>query len=669
MKKYVLKKKTAAVKNYTIDYKEELNPQQYKAVTNIEGPQLVIAGAGSGKTRTLIFRVAYLVENNIDPHSILLLTFTRKSAQEMMKRAAMVLDERCRRVAGGTFHSFGNLLLRKYALTIGMVPNFTIVDRSDAEDILQIIRTQLELNKKDRRFPKKGTLMNIISKAINKCAPLEEIVFEDYPQFEDDCEDIYKVAKLYQEFKFQKQVMDYDDLLVRLRDLLKNSEETRKTVSNAYKYIMVDEYQDTNRLQAEIALLLASEHSNILAVGDDSQSIYSFRGANFRNIMDFPQLFPGTEITTLEQNYRSTQPILALTNAIIENASEKYSKTLFSEIEGTEKPAFIDAVDEEEQSIFIAQRVLELREEGISLDRIAVLFRAGWHSNELELELKNKNIPYVKYGGIKFADAAHVKDTMAYLRVLYNVFDEIAWLRILLLLEGIGPATASKIIAKVLEGGGEFAGLIAPEFAKKKYYSRLQDLHSLLSRLSGSIMSPTLQLEAISEYYQPIFELRYDDYRRRARDLDSLLRISERYPALQQMLTDMALEPPDTSQLDVDGTDKENEQLVLSTIHSSKGLEWHTVFVIHLVEGFFPSSYAVESEEQLEEERRLFYVAATRAERNLYLLSPELESKRWSSFSEPGMIFSQPSQFIEEIHNFEDLTETWALDFEDEDPF
>jgi DNA helicase-2/ATP-dependent DNA helicase PcrA len=447
---------------------------------------------------------------------------------------------------------------------------------------------------------------------------------------------------------------------------LETNEEVRKKISNTYKYIMVDEYQDTNKLQAEISVLLASEHHNILVVGDDSQSIYSFRGANFRNIMDFPKYFPDAKITTLEQNYRSTRPILELTNAIIEQAKEKYSKVLFSEIEGEEKPIYIDTLDEQEQAAFISQRVLELREEGVPLSRIAVLFRASWHANELEVELKSSNIPYVKYGGLKFAEAAHVKDVLVYIRVLHNVFDEIAWLRLLLLIEGIGPASASKIITKIIQSGGDLGKLISPDFAKKKFYEELRGLHTVLSRLMGSRTNPGAKLEAVIDYYIPLFELKYDDYLRRREDLESLLRISQRYSTLEQMLTDMALEPPQSSQIGMEPSAKEDERLVLSTIHSAKGLEWHSVFVIHLVDGYFPVVQAMGNEEELEEERRLFYVAATRAQKNLYLITPELEARSWSFFDQAGMVFSDPSRFISEIPNFYQLTETWAMDLEDE---
>jgi DNA helicase II / ATP-dependent DNA helicase PcrA len=670
MKKYTLKRHNDEQKrHFVIDYKAELNPQQLEAVINIDGPHLVIAGSGSGKTRTLIFRVAYLVENNIPPQAILLLTFTRKASQEMMRRAATILDERCKNVSGGTFHSFANYILRKYALQLKIYPNYSIVDRGDAEDIINLIRSDMGLNKKERRFPRKSTLTDIISKAVNKRIPIDEVVLDDYPHYKRDIDEILAIAEKYRGFKKEKMVMDYDDLLVNLKILLETDEESRKKICSSYRYIMVDEYQDTNKLQAEIAALLASEHHNILVVGDDAQSIYSFRGANFRNIMDFPKLFPEARITTLEQNYRSTRPILDLTNAIIEQAKEKYSKELFSQIEGEEKPVYIDAVDEHEQAAFIAQRVLELREEEIPLSRIAVLFRASWHANELEVELKSRNIPYVKYGGLKFAEAAHIKDVLSYMRVLHNILDEIAWLRVLLLIEGIGAATAAKIVEKVFQSGGDLAALLATDFDKKKFSSELRKLHAVLARLVGSSLTPAEKLQVVLEYYSPLFESKYDDYRRRLEDLESLLRISERYSSLEQMLTEMALEPPNTTQTGVEPADREEEKLVLSTIHSAKGLEWHTVFIIHLVDGYFPSDRSVEDETDLEEERRLFYVAATRAEKNLYLITPELETRSWSSYEPSGIVFSRPSRFIEEIPGFEQLTETWTLEPEDYDPF
>jgi len=670
MKKYTIKKPIPETKKkFAIDYKGELNPQQLQAVTNIKGPQLVIAGAGTGKTRTLIYRVAYLVESDIAPESILLLTFTRKAAQNMMRRAASMLDQRCKKVSGGTFHSFANFILRKYAAVIHMHPNFSILDRGDAEDVIQLIRTQLELNKKKRRFPRKHTIMDVISKAINKSTSIEKVMEEEYPNFMEEIGDVKKIAQNYQEFKQQKQVMDYDDLLINLKKLLEENERIRKKISNTYYYIMVDEYQDTNRLQAEIALLLASQHGNIMAVGDDSQSIYSFRGANFRNIMDFPKLFPSLVINTLEQNYRSTRPILNLTNAIIENAAEKYSKVLFSNIKDGGKPVYIMAKNDEEQGLFICQRILELNDEGIPLNQMAVLFRAAWHSNELEVELKNKNIPYVKFGGLKFAETAHIKDMLSFLRIIHNIFDEIAWLRVLMLMEGIGPKSAAYITTQVVQAGGDPRALISADFVPKKYYSNLKNLQALLSRLRDSEIAPAEKLEAVLKYYLPLFKIKYDDSQRRMKDFDSLLRISQRYKSLQSLLTDLALEPLESTQVGVEPSDKDKEHLVLSTIHSAKGLEWHTVFIIHLVDGYFPSTFSIEEKELLEEERRLMYVAATRAKKNLFLITPHLESRSWQQFQPSGFVFSKPSRFLAELSQFKDLTESWALDVEEEAPF
>jgi len=393
MKKYTLKKVKIIKKDYKIKYEEELNEKQLEAVKTLEGPLLVIAGAGSGKTRTLIYRVARLVEEGIKPENILLLTFTRKASQEMLRRASLLLDKRCGKIAGGTFHSFGNIILRKYAKLLGFRNNFTILDRSDAEDVLNLLRTRLGYNKKKTRFPRKQTILKVISNAINKSTSIGDILSEEYPHFMDNLPEIEYMAKEYKIYKKEHSLMDYDDLLVYLKILLEQNEGVKEKLSEYYKYIMIDEYQDTNRLQAETGRLLAFRHNNIMAVGDDSQSIYSFRGANFRNIMDFPKIFPGAKIITIEENYRSTQPVLDLTNNIIKHAKEKYSKTLFTKNEGTGKPVFITAQNENYQSAFIVQRVLELREEGIPLNQIAVLFRSGWHSNELEIELAAGNIP------------------------------------------------------------------------------------------------------------------------------------------------------------------------------------------------------------------------------------------------------------------------------------
>ncbi|MBU1615330.1 ATP-dependent helicase, partial [bacterium] len=594
--------------SFKIRYEDRLNEAQLKAVEIDRGSVLVIAGAGSGKTRTLVYRVARLVEQGTDAKQILLLTFTRRAAASMLKMASLLLDERCQKVSGGTFHSFANATLRRYADLVGFNRNFTILDRSDSEDVINLIRTRLGLHKGEVRFPRKRAILNVISKSINKGCLLEEVLEEDYPQFMEILDIIEKIRQEYREYKRTKSLLDYDDLLVYLKVLLEENDDLRAKLSNFYRYIMIDEYQDTNKLQAKIACLLASEHQNIMVVGDDSQSIYSFRGANFRNIMDFPKIFSRAKIITLEQNYRSTQPILNLTNEIIRYAKEKYSKTLFTEKEGDQKPLFIQIPNENYQSRFIVRKVLELREEGKPLDSIAILFRAGWHSNDLEIELASHNIPFVKHGGLKFMEAAHIKDVIAYLRVVFNPLDSVSWLRILLLIEGIGPKIAGEIILNIVdhEKGLEF--LKGNRFKGKKYHQDLNRLFSTLSKIQSKEIKPTEQVGILLKFYRPYLEQKYDDFNRRINDLDSLARIAERYNKLERFLSDITLEPLEIGQVDA-GT-KEEERLVLSTIHSAKGLEWQTVFIIFCIDGYLPSFRSLDSEEDVEEERRLLYVAA-----------------------------------------------------------
>jgi len=661
MKKFILKTTKKQKDNYSIDYRSELNEQQYNAVTSINGPQLIIAGAGTGKTRTLVYRVAYLVENGVKPESILLMTFTRKSAQEMMKRASNILDERCNRVAGGTFHSFSNYILRKYAELIDYSNNFTVIDRADSESLIGYIISNLGFNKKERRFPRKRTVLNIISKSINTTYSVSEILEKEYPQFMEEEKEIIDIGKQYTHGKKIRNLMDYDDLLTNMVKLLTENENIRRKLSNTYKYVMIDEYQDTNHIQALYASLIASEHENIMVVGDDAQSIYSFRGANFRNIMDFPIIFPKTELHTIEQNYRSTQPILDLTNQVIENAEEKYSKELFTDIEGIEKPIFIVPKDKFEQARFICQKVLELRNDGIELRNVGVLFRAGFHSNELEIELNEQNIPFVKFGGIKFIEAAHIKDVIAILRVTYNQADAIAWIRLLQLINGIGAKTADNLVNEILVNEQGIKALISDSLKGKKFYSDLQSLYNLLDQILETDDEPITMFPKIFEFYSPLIKQKYDDYKKRELDLQSLLEISDRYSSTEKFLTDMSLEPPETSQVKAVATDKDDENLILSTVHSAKGLEWHTVFVIQLLDGFFPSSYSLESPESIEEERRLFYVACTRAKKNLFLLSPNFSFSRFSSES---FSYSEPSRFITEIEPFDDLTERWELTFD-----
>ena len=423
--------------NFRIPYKTQLNASQYEATTTTEGPLLVIAGAGSGKTRTLTYLVARLVEAGVPPSAILLLTFTRKAAQQMLERATELLDNRCGKVAGGTFHSFGNTILRKYASHMGLNPAFAIMDRVDAEAAISLLRKESMAGRRQRSFPRKHTLANIFSRAVNKMTTIEDVVYEDYSHLSSDMEAMVAIFQVYQDYKREHQMLDFDDLLVYLQQLLKTRAELRDRISSSFRYIMVDEYQDTNKIQAEILYLLTGAHQNIMVVGDDSQSIYAFRGANFKNIMQFPNMFPGTRVITLEENYRSVQPILNLTNVIIDAATEKYSKTLFTRRSGGSTPVLVRAMDENSQSLYVVRKIQDLIDQGVALNRIAVLFRAGFHSFDLEIELNREQLPFIKVGGFRFVESAHIKDVLAHLRVIANPDDRINWYRILLL---IAPA-------------------------------------------------------------------------------------------------------------------------------------------------------------------------------------------------------------------------------------
>lgn len=657
-KRYTLKKlHPVAPPSLAIDYEHELNEAQYAAATTLQGPVLVIAGAGSGKTRTLIYRMARLIESGVPPQAILLLTFTRKAAQEMLRRAAILMDSRCEQVAGGTFHSVGNLILRRYAGMTGLDPSYTILDRTDSEDVINLLRNVLGLNERARRFPKKQTIAEIFSKTVNKSLSLEEVILLDYAHFAEHLEDLHKLYEAYGQYKRQKGLLDYDDLLLQLRDLLRDDPKINRQLSETYQYIMVDEYQDTNRIQAEIVQLMARHHDNVMVVGDDSQSIYSFRGAYFRNIMDFPQQFPGTRIFTLEENYRSTQPILDLSNAVISQAEEKYPKRLFTRKAEGPPPALIRSEDERAQSRFVCQKILELDEEGVPLDEIAVLFRSSYLSFDLEVELARHNIPYVKRGGFKFMETAHVKDVLSHLRILANPRDSVSWNRLLLLIDGIGPRTSQSIIGSALECITHRKNVLEglQPFCRGHTYSRgVADLYGLLEKLQEGGMSPAEQMGWVCHYYQPLLKERFDDYPKRTKDLEHLQTLAERYQDTPTLLSDLALEPPNESVSDVSPAEEEAQRLILSTIHSAKGLEWHTVFILCALDGRLPSMHSLMSEEELEEERRLLYVAMTRAKQNLLITYPVKLFDRAS-----GSVLSKPSRFIEEVD--ERLLETWTL--------
>ncbi|MGH7769074.1 MAG: ATP-dependent helicase [Candidatus Binatia bacterium] len=653
-RKYVLKRSDLPSGSISgIDYRKELNEAQYEAATAVDGPVLVIAGAGTGKTRTLVYRVARLIDLRIDPRTILLLTFTRRAAEEMLRRASLLIDNRCDKVAGGTFHSFANTVLRHYGRKIELMPSFTIMDRPDSEDVVQLLRTELGLNTKEKRFPRKQTVAEIYSMALNKQWTIPDLIERDYPHLYEYLEDLLRLYERYVDYKKTRGLLDYDDLLIKLKELLSGDEQVRRRLSETSRDIMVDEYQDTNRLQADIVRLLAAAHDNVMVVGDDAQSIYSFRGANFRNIMDFPKDFPGARIISLEENYRSAQPILNFTNEIISRASEKYEKRLFTSKREGDTPLLVQAESEQMQSRFVCQKILELREEGVPLWDMAVLFRSSFHSFDLEIELTRHNIPFVKRGGFQFMETAHIKDVLAHLRILANPQDAISWGRVLSLLEGVGSQASQKIIKWLMDGANPRERLRSFE-AKGKVAHGLRTLAQVLEVCSEA-QRPAENTQYLMQYYVPILKRNHpEDYPKRLRDLEHFQGMTERYRSLERLLTDMALEPPTDSVDEVLAVDPDEGPLVLSTIHSAKGLEWHSVFIIWVLEGRFPSYYNINTAEELEEERRLLYVAATRAKENLFASYPIKIFDRGL-----GTVLSRPSQFIEGIS--EELLEPVTL--------
>ncbi len=613
------------------DVLASLNSAQYDAVTHGDSPLLIVAGAGTGKTTTLAHRVAWHISNGHDPRRILLLTFTRRAAQEMTRRVDGIL-RRLRgdgarlpgggAVWGGTFHAMGARLLRLHGASISLDPAFTILDRGDSEDLMGVVRSQLGLTRTDRRFPQKGTCMDIYSRAVNSQRPLGEVLRSSFPWCLEHEEDLRRLCAEYVERKLATGVLDYDDILLYWLGLLEDPAAGAE-VRKRFDHVLVDEYQDTNALQARIVALLRPDGTGVTVVGDDAQSIYSFRAADVRNILDFPALFPKVEVLPLEQNYRSTQPILDATNRVIALASERHEKNLWTARAGGETPSVVTCHDEDEQTDFVIRRVLELRESGVLLKAQAVLFRATHHSLPLELELQRRNIPYRKYGGLKFTETAHVKDLGAILRLAENPRDLSAGLRVLTLLPGVGPTTAQRLMDSLAEAGGDFltwADLPAPAPAAKFAWASLVSL--MISLTSPEPMDLPAQVHAVREVYAPLMERRYDNATARLRDLEQIERLAARFDDRLTLLADMALDPPAWAEELAGPPVLDEDYLILSTVHSAKGLEWDAVYVLHAADGNFPSDMATGSVEEIEEERRLFYVACTRAKDWLYVCFP-----------------------------------------------
>ncbi len=638
---------------FSINYKEELNKTQFEAASAVKGSYLVIAGAGTGKTRTLVYRVSRLIEMGYAPESILLLTFTRKAAREMMDRATKLLDSRCSKINGGTFHSFANLTLRRYGKAIGLKPNYTILDQGDSEDVINLIRGKMDVAKLKKRFPNKRTILKVISLSINTSRTVNTIIAEEYPHFIEQIDKVLEIKTKYIQYKSVNSLLDYDDLLLSLLKLLTSKGDVANQLLSSINFIMVDEYQDTNKIQADIVKALSTFNSNVMVVGDDSQSIYSFRGADFKNIMNFPNLFRNSKLIKLEENYRSTKEILSLANHLLEFAVEKYPKELFTNISDGELPAIISASNDNMQSRFIVERILELLEDGISIGDIAVLFRSAYHSFNLEIELNKAHIPFVKIGGLKFIETAHIKDSLAFVRIAMNTKDLISWYRVLLLHEGIGPKRAQLILEEISN-----MDFLSSDFSKlkgEKLFAKVIPLFNLVSSLiTDRYKLPYDKLELIYKYYDSIFEKKYDDFNKRRKDLEALNNIASNYDNTTTFLSDMVLEPPRDAVGEID-EDKDDEQLIISTIHSAKGLEWHSVFIMHAADGFFPSAQSFDKQATIEEERRLMYVAVTRAKRNLFISYPT------SIFSKHnGYTFTSPSRFIANLPDT--LAEEWMIE-------
>ncbi|MCE5269369.1 MAG: ATP-dependent helicase [Planctomycetaceae bacterium] len=622
-----------------------LNSQQRTAATHGEGPLLIVAGAGTGKTATLVHRVAWLIAGGVDPSRILLLTFTRRAAAEMLRRAEILLHRLghpgAGRVWGGTYHAIATRLLHRYGKAIGLPPDFAVHDRADSEDLMNVVRTDLNLAKTDKRFPKKGTCMAIYSRAVNAREKLESVLENHFPWCEDWREELKLLFNGYVDRKEAAGVLDYDDLLLYWHALLNDEAasaesprlqpgplpkgEGKKRVGDVvrglFDCILIDEFQDTNTLQAEILYALSPEGKGLTVVGDDAQSIYAFRAATVRNILDFPKHYPGATIVTLEQNYRSTEPILDATNQVIALARERYTKNLWSERTEGQRPVLVNCEDDGDQATYVIRRILEHREAGIDLRRQAVLFRASHHSILLEAELARANIPFHKYGGLKFIETAHVKDLMAFLRLAENPRDMVAGSRLLPLLPGVGPGKARQLMDALLAAGGNFDVWAdwRPPAAAATLWPKFVSLLKSLVRTADEL---PVQLNRVRKFYAPLLEGKYDHVEPRLRDLEQLELIASRYRNRARMLLEMTLDPPSSTQ-DLAGPPQlDDDYLVLSTIHSAKGLEWDAVYVIHAADGNIPSDMATKNPEEIEEERRLFYVALTRAKNWLYVCYP-----------------------------------------------
>jgi DNA helicase-2/ATP-dependent DNA helicase PcrA len=644
-------KKIVSVKSSSIDYRAELNDQQYEAVTSGPGPALVLAGAGSGKTRTLTYRVAWLLDNGIEPQSILLLTFTNKAAREMLSRVAALLPLETNAVWGGTFHSIGNRLLRRHAIEVGFRPGFSIMDREDQEDLLAAVVQSSGIDTKAIRFPTGEVLAEIFSFALNTMQPVGEVVAARYKRFHPLTEQIEFIQQQYEKRKRATNSMDFDDLLMRTVVLLRENPGVADFYQRFFEFVLVDEYQDTNKLQSEFIDLLAARHQNVMVVGDDSQSIYSWRGANYQNILDFPKRYPAAKIYRIEVNYRSVPEVLEVANAAIHANTKQFEKTLRPHRKSLEnKPVLVSVFESQQQAMFVAQRVLELRDEGIDLNSIAILYRAHFQSLEIQLAFTRAGIPFSITSGLRFFEQAHVKDVAAFMKFVTNPTDELAFKRMVRLLPGVAVKTAENLwrqLSEVPEADrSDFRVWLEKGKVSQKAAKAWQQLGYTLDELApGKLpVSPSQMIHTVLEaMYDDYLQAKYANYEQRRDDLATLEAFAKTFQDPIDFLSQLSLMATGETEGMIQ-TDNETERVTLSTIHQAKGLEWRAVFIIWMTEGMFPSSRSIPYLDAIEEERRLFYVAITRAEDELYLTCPAF----WPGGSAENKL-QRPSRFLKEI--------------------
>jgi DNA helicase-2/ATP-dependent DNA helicase PcrA len=674
MKKYIIKRDENSLPEKLTRYQQELNAEQFRVVTAKPQAALVVAGAGTGKTRTITYRVAYLIEQGVSPQRILLATFTNRAAREMLRRVeALTGSQNVHRVWGGTFHRIANLILRRHASSIGYDSNYSILDAEDAKDFVNVCIDEAGIDTKAKRFPKAEVIQDIISYANNTDKPIEEVIVRRYPYFEMLSQQIIRVDHLFQERKRARNVMDYDDLLLNWKRLLISKPEIAELYAEQFQHILVDEYQDTNKLQAEIIDLLAVKHRNVMVVGDDAQSIFAWRGAEFTNIYEFPDRYPEAAVYKLETNYRSTPEILGLANTSISNNRKQFPKMLQALKKSKDfKPALVPCANVEQQSAFIASRILELRDEGTSLEDICVMYRSHYHSLELQMELTRRNIPYRVQSGVRFFEQAHIKDVISYLRIIVNPRDELAWKRILKMIPGVGNATANKIYESLADAENPFALVKKEDFKYKPRstgnWRNFIDLLELLVR-DENRNNPAKQIELIlTDGYERHLQETFENAEARLEDLRQLALYATRYDSTEDFLSELALlsterfkEPTGIVAEDVVEGGEDDELLTLTSVHQAKGLEWKAVFLIWAAEGKFPSPRSLKEVDSEEEERRLWYVALTRAKDELYLTYPlmMIDYTRQT-------VLQKPSRFIMECPPV--LFEVWGLE-EESKPF